>query len=198
MALPLSKVSVFKRLCMEMLDKGIASLREPAHLLGKFSWAVAAVPNAQSHYRNLQRAYIVATSFNKSLSRTVTITSAMGSNLRWWGDNLINLINLIIVAEGTRYCNFSDASNTARGPWTDSERKLHINKKELLAAWNALKCFAVSQRRAMAEIFLDNSTAVSYINHGGGTISRGLNKLAIALLSWGEQRDLNITATFLP
>ena len=76
------------------------------------------------------------------------------------------------------------------------QRERQIN--ELLTAWNALKCFASSARQIKIEIFSGNATAVSYIINGGRTVSLSLNDLAVALLSWCEERRIDMVAIFLP
>lgn len=47
-------------------------------------------------------------------------------------------------------------------------------------------------------MFLDNSTAVCYINKGGGTKSSELMAIAKSLTAFCEERDLNIEAVHLP
>ncbi len=46
-------------------------------------------------------------------------------------------------------------------------------------------------------MYLDNSTAVCYINKGGGTKSAGLTKIAKTLADFCEQRQLTIIAVHL-
>ena len=54
---------------------------------------------------------------------------------------------------------------------------LHINGKELLATFLAVKTFAKSKRVRHIRLKVDNMTAVYYINHMGGTRSQSLMKI---------------------
>ena len=82
-----------------------------------------------------------------------------------------------------------------RGGNEDADR--HINELELLAAFYALQCFVESSRRISVRLFLDNTTAVCYINKSGGTRSPELTAAAKLLSSFCESRSLTIEAVFL-
>ncbi|KZS19753.1 Uncharacterized protein APZ42_013720, partial [Daphnia magna] len=61
-----------------------------------------------------------------------------------------------------------------------------------MAAFNSIQAFARHLSHATIRIFLDNKTAVCYINKNGGTRSRKLNNIAC------ECRNIRIEACFLP
>ena len=82
----------------------------------------------------------------------------------------------------------------AHGPWTASETSLHINELELQAAFNTIRTFAARSRDIAIRIHLDNTTAVCYINKGGGTRSKRLTDLAELLIAWCEHRNIAIIA----
>lgn len=86
---------------------------------------------------------------------------------------------------------------TTRGPWTVDQLGLHINCLELLGALYALQSFVGGSRGLSVRIFLDNSTAVCYINKGGGTRSAELTSIAKLLTSFCEQRELSVEAVHL-
>ena len=60
------------------------------------------------------------------------------------------------------------------GQWITEESKLHINAKELLAAFLAIHYFAAKRQQATLSIHLVNRAAVAYINRLGGTASQQL------------------------
>lgn len=64
---------------------------------------------------------------------------------------------------------------------------MHINRLELIGALNAVQSFAKDATGLSIRIFLDNSTAVFYINKGGGTKSIQLTTVANALTEFCEQ-----------
>ena len=66
---------------------------------------------------------------------------------------------------------FCDGVRTG-GPWTKADKGKHINELEVMAAFFALKLFASLSRKIAIRIFIDNTTAICYINKGGGTLLR--------------------------
>ena len=55
------------------------------------------------------------------------------------------------------------------GNWSDTESTYHINYLELLAAFLTLKTFCADLQKVHIHMYIDNYTAVSYINKQGGT-----------------------------
>ena len=53
------------------------------------------------------------------------------------------------------------------GPWSNKEKRMHINCLELLAVTLAIKCFARDKTNNMILLKVDNTTAISYINRLG-------------------------------
>ena len=54
------------------------------------------------------------------------------------------------------------------GRWTRDEGENHINYLELLAAFFGLRSFAGCKRSVHIRVKMDNTTAIAYINNGGG------------------------------
>ncbi|MCG8625589.1 MAG: hypothetical protein MJE68_26765 [Proteobacteria bacterium] len=77
---------------------------------------------------------------------------------------------------------------------TQAEQSLHINYLELLEAWNAVQAFCQEKENMMVLIWLDNSSAVAYINHMGGTRSSMLASIAIRFWTWALQKDIILPA----
>ena len=75
---------------------------------------------------------------------------------------------------------------------------MHINCLELLAATLAVKTFAKGQTVKHLLLYLDNTTAVAYINHLGGTVSPQATTLAKDLWIWCLERNIFLTAQHLP
>lgn len=67
------------------------------------------------------------------------------------------------------------------GLWSPVERLAHINCLELTAAMFAVKAFGRNKDGSHIHLKLDNKTAVSYVNHMGGTRSPQLNSVATQL-----------------
>ena len=84
------------------------------------------------------------------------------------------------------------------GVWTAEEATHHINYLELLAAFLAIKAFGKGWRDTAVLLRMDNITAVSYVNHKGGTTSQVLRNLAIKMCTWCTSRNIILTAEHLP
>ena len=63
------------------------------------------------------------------------------------------------------------------GMWSDGERKDHINVLKLKAALFGIQSLCRDLHHCHIRIEIDNTTAVSYINHMGGTHSFACNAL---------------------
>ena len=84
------------------------------------------------------------------------------------------------------------------GPWSNRERRSHINCLELMAVTFAIQTFAKSRTGISVLLRIDNTTAVAYINNLGGTVSRELIVLRINLWMWCLERNIHIIAQYLP
>ena len=102
----------------------------------------------------------------------------------------------------------SDASNTgwracwnnqmSGGHWSFKKSQLHINVKELLAAFLALQTFAGNKKEIHVLLKLENMTAVYYINRMGGTHSKKLMEVTSQIWDWSLDRKIILTAKHLP
>ena len=57
------------------------------------------------------------------------------------------------------------------GRWNTQEKHWHINCLEIQAANLAVRTFVKNRQNMSVLLLLDNTTAVAYINHLGGTVS---------------------------
>ena len=78
------------------------------------------------------------------------------------------------------------------GLWTDAETNLHINCLELLAAWYAVQAFTLMKRDLHILLWIDNQSAVAYINHKGGNHTTQLVQLAIQFWSWALHKGITL------
>ena len=84
------------------------------------------------------------------------------------------------------------------GPWSAKESKMHINCLELLAATFAVKTFVKKLTQVSVLLRIDNTTAVAYINNMEGKVSAELVALARSLWMWCLEKNIHITAQYLP
>ena len=129
-------------------------------------------------------------------------------DLQWWLQQLKAAHGHPIVPTYPQIVLASDASKTqwgasclpqrTGGRWTPVESSLHINELELTAAWFALKSFEglVSGKHVLIQ--MDNRTAVTYLNKMVGTHAKDLLDLAMQIWQWSLERNIVITAEYLP
>ena len=82
--------------------------------------------------------------------------------------------------------------------WTVTESNCRINGLETLAAFFALESFCHSMTNCHINVYINNTTAVSYIIAMGGTHSLECNKIAREMWTWCIQRNIWVTAISLP
>ena len=76
------------------------------------------------------------------------------------------------------------------GAWSLEERSLHINCLELVGAWNAVQSFCQGKTNLVVLIWMDNTSAISYINHMGGTRLSALAQIAVQFWTWALQKEI--------
>ena len=69
---------------------------------------------------------------------------------------------------------------------------------ELKATTNALLSVAAAFSAITIAIYLDNRTAIAYLNRCGDTSSRALGDVALAVTSWREERRVSLVAYYVP
>jgi len=103
---------------------------------------------------------------------------------------------------------YTDASNTgwgavllgqvAKGYWTAAERSLHINELELLAIELGLRSFLPQLQDKVLLLRVDNTTAVAYVNHQGGTHSDRLSAVAQRIWDLALAQGMYLEAVHIP
>lgn len=78
-----------------------------------------------------------------------------------------------------------------------TRKKENISIVELLAAFFALKCFALEVSSREILLRLDNTTAICYINRAGGIQFPHLSKLVKKIWQWCENKKLWVKASYI-
>ena len=81
---------------------------------------------------------------------------------------------------------------TASGRWLHSLMDLHINRLELKAVYQACLAFQGQLEGKVTRVYIDNSTAVTYIAKQGGTRSKELTSDARKLLTWCDKHKVTL------
>ena len=93
----------------------------------------------------------------------------------------------------------TDSQLTAGGIWEEEDvPPAHINVLELRAAYLALQSLCKHCVDSHVCLYMDNSTAVAYINKKGGTHSVLCDALAVKIWQWAIPRNIWLSAVFIP
>jgi ribonuclease HI len=162
------------------------------------------------HYRHLEKEKVQALSASKGSyqGRVQLLSPRSRSKLQWWIDN-IALSHKHITHEKPSFTIQSDASTagwgadlsgqSTGGRWSAVEQQQqHINVLELRAALFGLKAFCPEMHNTHVKLELDNTTAIAYINHMGGSKSEELNQIAYELGDWCITQSISVTAARIP
>ena len=85
----------------------------------------------------------------------------------------------------------------ASGRWSSEELHSSINHRELLAIFYALQHFLSLVRSTSVAVYADNTTALAYLRHQGGTRSALLNRTEQQLLRWAEVHSITLLPQFI-
>lgn len=202
------KCEKIQQSCRNLLQRNEMLILEVAQVIGYLVSCLPGVQYGKLHYRNLEIDKNKALAKNKgNYQATMCLSSDAKSDLIWWAQNIKNESNFINrnVAEIEIKSDASKlgwgaicGSYTAQGMWTSTEKCLHINLLELTAVLFALKSFALYIRGKHVKVYIDNYTAVRYVNEMGGTKSPDSNTVAKEIWMWCIQNNVWITACHLP
>ena len=130
--------------------------------------------------------------------------------LQWWIDNIHNSFKPIIVPRPVVYLQTdasshgwgaTDNNTSCGGRWDSLESTLllaqGINYLEMLGAFHGLRAYCSNITDTHVRLQIDNTTAVAYLNHMGGTRSISCDELANTIWLWCIQRNIWISATYL-
>ena len=175
--LPTDKRCKILNVVNEYLSKSECKIRDFAQCIGILGSACPAVKYGWLYTKAIERDKFLAFQKTGSYDRNMRISSDAKLELDWWKRNIMSINN-----PSRNYIYqleiFSDASLTGWGAccadkrthgwWSLEEKSHHINYPELKAAFYALSCFALNYRSCEMLMRIDNTTAISYINHMGG------------------------------
>jgi len=194
--------------CRIVREQATPSVQDLARLIGRMTATIPAIFQAPLRYRNLQRLKICTLRRSQSYETRVILDQDALTELEWWITTMPSQNGRSILTQEPDLTMESDASLLGWGAvcegvrtgglWSPAERLSHINCLELTAAMFAVKALSQDKDSTHIHLRLDNQTAVSYINHMGGTRSYQLNNLATQLWGWCLERGITLSAEHLP
>ena len=179
-----------------------------SRLLGKLNHAAQAIPPAPLFYRNLQSCLQKALEEgSQNYDYPCRLSHEALEELDWWINQLNEWNGRCLLTPKPDLIIETDASTIGwgascqdvrtGGPWSPREQAMHINCLELLAAFLAVKAFVRTSQNVVVHLRMDNTTALTYINKFGGTVSPDLNRLTKEMWTWCMARQITLTASHL-
>ena len=202
------KVMKTRQCCLALLAKQPPTIQDLAEVIGVLVANFPGVEFGPLHYRNLEKDKVQALTASKgSYQGLVQLSKKSLKELQWWIDNIATSHKCITHVKSSVTIQ-SDASTVAWGAalsgqstggrWSTPEQQQHINVLELKAALFGLQAFCSEMTGVHVKLELDNTTAIAYINHMGGSKSEKLNQLAYDLWDWCRMHNIWVTAAHIP
>ena len=215
-------VSLIKNKRAKLIDKAHAvlenkalTIRTLAELIGLIVSSFTGAEYGQLHYRTLDFEKVLAlTKAKGNFDAVMYLSLDAKSEIQWWIDNVHTQCRNIdhgkfdyelttdaskegwgaVLSTGS----YSGDSRSTGGRWTVEEKQWHINVLELKAAYMGLKSFCTDSQHSHIKLNMDNTTAIAYTNHMGGSHSRQCNGIAKDVWLFCIERNIWLTAAHLP
>uniref|UniRef100_A0A1E1WRT6 RNase H type-1 domain-containing protein n=1 Tax=Pectinophora gossypiella TaxID=13191 RepID=A0A1E1WRT6_PECGO len=185
-----------------MISHKVWSTFKLQSIVGWLNFVSFVVSYGRLHFRNLLNL------MRQSVREQVPIpaTEAGRADLLWWKTHY-NDMSDIWPPPVTQFI-VSDASDLGwgayvngyhiKGTWTDCEKLLSTNMKELLTIHFILKEFAPHCRGETVLIQSDNRTALAYLRNQGGTRSDNLMSLTRSIFAYIVKYRIRLTLSYIP
>lgn len=200
-----------KQTIQGLLNAPFITIRELAEVIGILVANLPGVTYGRLYYRHLECNKIKSLrSATGDFNAKTTLTSLSRLDLVWWLKNIDEafchiyhgpvgaVLECDACTSGWGAVLKTTDQPTANGLWSCSHQKFHINVLELLAIYFGLQALCKSLRGHHVGIRSDNMTAVSYINHMGGTKSYQCNDVTKLIWLWCKNNDIWISAAHIP
>ncbi|KAG6455767.1 hypothetical protein O3G_MSEX009410 [Manduca sexta] len=181
-----------------------ACLKELQSLVGTLNFASFAISRGRLNYRSIQ-AHCNSLLEAKAL-KVFPLPQHVLQEMIWWVVHLREP-SVIHVPHPTYFLT-TDASSVGWGArlnnhylsglWSDAEKSLNSNLKEMLAILKALELHALLLRNQSVLIQSDNRTVVSYIRNEGGTRSKALTDLCRSVFLLLDQYKIHFSIHYIP
>ena len=202
------KVQQISNICKQALAAQKVSAQDLASIVGKLVAARSAILPAPIHVRQLQFQLIQTLRASRSYRTQITLSKESQQELQWWiyklhewngRDILPTPPNLLIQSDASLQGWGAVCKGTRTGGhWSAEERHQHINNLELQAGAFAVQTFTKGMGNIQVLLQMDNRSAVTYINKMGGTHSLTLSLQACNLWCWCLERNIHLSAEYLP
>jgi hypothetical protein len=210
--LPESRAQVLSNACKSLARVGLYhSVRVWMKILGLMAATIVSVRHARLRMRPIQ--FFVKQGWNSSdFEQKLMTTRVVAQALLWWV-NVENLTQgvplraliptLVITTDASMegwggHLTVQGQNLLFSGLWSLRERSYHINFLELRAVWLTLVRALPHIAGQIVKVECDNTTAVSYMNKQGGTLSHTLCQEACRLHEWLIMHAIQLVAVHRP
>ena len=183
------------------------TLKKLEVLLGMMASLIDLIPGGQLRMRPLQFALRLARSQGLLDGDVFPLPQGCLSAIQWWLQEERLSRGCPIAPPHPMISMETDASivgwgcrvglSLSQGLWTLQERNLHINVLELRAIYRALSQNTPLLRGKVVALYGDNTTALAYIRHGGGTRSIDCFQEAREVLLLAETLQIQLIPRFI-
>ena len=202
------KITKFEKLAAEILNKRTSTIRDVASLIGLAVDYSKGIDYGEAHYRRLEAEKTLALRIKKgNFDKPMSVSKQGIKDIIWWLSHLHTGCRKIRLGKPvvTVVTDSSDngwgavcGEDTTRGLWSLQERELHTNIKETMAVLLGLQTYVKHFSHCKIRCLTDNTTAVAYVNHKGGSQSPPCDRIAKEIWEFCEERDLWVTAAHIP
>uniref|UniRef100_A0A0A9WWG2 Putative enzymatic polyprotein n=2 Tax=Lygus hesperus TaxID=30085 RepID=A0A0A9WWG2_LYGHE len=205
--LPIEKQLKVRQSVQYLLDREKFTIRCLARVIGILISMKFAIPFGLLYTRSLERdRYVALSKSGDNFNAMCTITTQSREDLVWWLGSMDHP-STHIRSDSHDEVIFTDASDSgwgsfwdphrACGWWSETDRKNHINWKELMAIYLALQTFASQWTEKSVLLRVDNVTAIALINKQGSVQFPHLHDVAKLIWQFCEVRDLWLVASYI-
>ena len=175
-------------------------------LLGVMSSMSSIVPGSRLRMRSLQLRLNTAGRLLPDSASVAWVDSCL-ADLRWWSNESHLLVGLPLDLPQPGLALYTDASDSGWGAfledshlsglWSPDSSRFSINHRELLAVLYGVQGFLPVLRHQSVSLFVDNTTALSYLRNQGGSHSSTLNSVAQTILPLCEASQIRLVPQYV-
>ena len=196
-------------LASKLLNATQVTIQDLASLVGKLVATEPGFPHAPIHYKHIEIFKNEQLKLHRGNAQAmVSLPANILSLIGWWQSNIFHVLRHVTVptishviesdSSGYAWGGCVDGVNRARGPWSSEEAEtMHINLKELTAAFFMLKTYCKDMHDTGIRLKIDNTTAVACISRKASTKIQLMN-VTREIWLWALERNIDISAEFLP
>ena len=198
-----------KTLIQNSINKKELTVREVACIVGTLIASFPAIEYGLAFHRELEFIKIEALERNYNFNNKVILNDRAHEELQWWLHEGIFMStpishgnpDIVIQTDSSGFAWGAlvlGGEEKTQGLWDEKEIELDNNVLELKACLLGIQALSKGLQACHIQIQTDNTTALAYINHMGGTHSKECNNLAKKLILWCKERSIWVSATHIP